>query len=107
MAFVDVSINMGELSGAKVIGFADRLVTLARNTASTGPAKMAEDDVFCAKRLRAGRLPPIQSCQTSIFRELRNREEQLAKSAAQPCEGTSEPRRAGLKARIGRLFTAH
>lgn len=102
MAFVDVSVNMSDVSASKVIVMADRLVNLARKSAVA-----EEDDVFTAKRLRAGRLPSIQSCQSSIFCELRHREEQRSNVCADLRDDASEARGVTLKARIGRLFARH
>ena len=102
MAFIDVSVNMSDVSASKVIVMADRLVNLARKSVVS-----QEDDVFTAKRLRAGRLPSIQSCQSSIFCELLHREEQRSKACEELRVDAAGARPATLKARIGRVFARH
>lgn len=71
--------------------------------AMTGGYAMVEDDVFTAGRMKSAQLPAIDSCQSSIFRELRSREEMQARTDAK----VAKQARAGLFGlthRIGGLF---
>lgn len=106
MAFVDMNVSMKEMSASAVVDLADRFVSFARHTAHAATTK-ANDDVFTAKRLRASRLPSVQSCQSSIFSQLRQIEEQKAKTVIEKHSEPSEPCAARLKAQFGKLFTKH
>lgn len=71
--------------------------------AMTGGYAAVEDDVFTVSRLKSAQLPAIDSCQSSIFRELRSREEMQVRAEAK----VAKQARAGLfglTQRIGGLF---
>jgi hypothetical protein len=71
--------------------------------AMTGSYAAVEDDVFCPSRMKSAQLPAIDSCQSSIFRELRSREDMQARADAK----VAKQARAGLFGlthRIGGLF---
>ena len=97
MSFVDHSahsmLNVSAYKGM-ALEIADNIRTLAENAM----AFTKGDDVFTASRLKSARLPAIETCQTSIFRELRCRE---AMRACANGEEAARPARAGL---FGRVF---
>lgn len=107
MAFVHVSVFSSHVSPVRDKDFADRLFSFARRTVAAAGSKDAEDGLFAAKRLKSGCLPDIQCCQSSIFRELRQRELMQAESVVASRGETSARRATGLKARIGMLFNVH
>lgn len=97
MSFVDHSahsmLNVSAYKGM-AIEIADNIRTIAGNAMAFSKG----DDVFAASRLKSARLPAIESCQTSIFRELRCREAMQARANG---EETVRPARVGL---FGRVF---
>lgn len=108
MAMVDVSLRAGTVAAHMPVGLSDQFAKSLRSNHFELPVdNLLEDDVFCAKRLKLDRLPEIQSCQSSIFRELRHREEMRGYAVSSETEVSSEPHDAGLKSRLFRLFSTH
>lgn len=108
MAMVDVSFSAGTVAAQMPVGLSDQFANKLRSNNFELPVvDLIEDDVFCAKRLKLDRLPEIQSCQSSIFRELRHREELRGYATSSETEDSSEPHDAGLKSRLFRLFSTH
>lgn len=106
MAFVDITAHSSSVT-AQVARMADRFVALARGTVYAEPANRADDDVFTPRRMMSSRLSEIEACQTTIFKELRYREDMMARSAIEKPLDKSDRGRNGLNVRIGRLFGAH
>lgn len=107
MAFVDITAHSSSVTAQVAVRLADRFVALARGAVYAETANRADDDVFTPRRLKSSRLPEIEACQTTIFRELRHREEMLGHLAGADRAETDELRRTGLNVRIGRLFGTH
>lgn len=72
-------------------------------TVSFKAAESKSDDDFAVNRVKSMQLPTIESCQSSIFRELRHREEvQVSQSAKEPKQ--VRVGLFGLPNRLGSLF---
>lgn len=82
-----------------------KLLNLTRNGLSHSVQRQEDDAAFLAGRLKSSRLPPVQSCQSSIFRELRQREESNPHPRPEHANSASHaPCLFGIRQRLGQLF---
>ena len=106
MTFAEIAVHSSHASTLSALRLANRLAALARGTVHVPPVDLPEDDVFTPSRLKATRLPAVEACQTTIFRELRHREE-LHGTHAEDAHEEADPQPHSFSVRISHLFHAH
>lgn len=78
MAMIGAMSQINDRPISQVTAFSHRLVRSAREGVAAAFVSRTGNDTFAAKRLKAAQLPTVQSCQSSIFDQLRQRETQKA-----------------------------